>query len=131
MAADDGLDLTAFTGGDVELHRRVAQLPVRRSMTGRLAALEDDFRLSREIGRAGGDVYFSPDYSPPRRCTIPWVQTICDVTPMLIDDPLVRARRGAGWLASTPFSCGGRLIAISHFSADQAVAKLGLATESV
>ncbi len=131
LASADDLSLTAFTSGDVELDRRVARRPVHRLMTGRLASLEDRLRLPRDIARTGGDVYFSPDYAPPRRCNIPWVQTIYDVTPLLIDDPLFGpARRQLARLAPR-FRAADAVIAISGDSADQAVTKLGIARNRI
>jgi glycosyltransferase involved in cell wall biosynthesis len=129
--ASTELGMVAFADNDVGLDDRVAQVRVSRSFKGRLAALEDDARLARDIRRIGGDVYFSPDHAPPRRCSIPWVQTIYDVTPLLIDDVRFgQARRRLARLAPR-FRAADAIIAVSRFSADQAVAKLGVSSSRV
>src|SRR4029079_6090603 len=49
----------------------------------RWSSLEHEARLPAEIARRAPDVFLSPAQDPPRRCAVPWVQTIHSALPLL------------------------------------------------
>lgn len=55
-------------------------------MPNRFARREHEVLLPREIARAKPDVFWSPALDPPRRSSVPWVQTLHDVIPLVFDD---------------------------------------------
>jgi alpha-1,3-rhamnosyl/mannosyltransferase len=99
---------------------------VHRRAPGRWASREHDLLLPRDINRVDFDVFHSPALDPPRRCPRPWVQTLHDVAPLVLDAPeLTSAARR--WRRQRPlFTRAQAVIAVSRWSADRGIEILGL-----
>lgn len=107
---------------------RVVTLALRYAST-RLAPAEHDLLLPRDLSRAaaaGATVALIPGLPPPRRAPLPWVQTLHDVIPLARPDPLA-ARETARWQRLGPrIRRAAAVIAVSRFSAEEGIARLGL-----
>jgi glycosyltransferase involved in cell wall biosynthesis len=126
LAAEPTFELTA-------LATRAAQLPVgvQRLAMGppghpRVRAMRHDLRLPRLIRRSHVDVFYSPALSPPRRCNVPWLQTLHDLTPLVFDDPALAGERRR-WLGLAPrLRRADAVVCDSNSSARQGIELLGL-----
>lgn len=155
LAGHPDVSVVALAGPRVALPAGVRRLPVRRVVPARLpvagpgkggggrrpatlalryastrwAPLEHDLLLPRDLARAarcGADVALIPGLPPPRRSPLPWVQTVHDVIPLSRPDPLA-ARETARWRRLGPrIRAAAAVIAVSRYSAGEAVAHLGL-----
>ncbi len=122
------------------LPAEVSMVPVRRWVPERspvlsytierLSLWEHLARLPGEIGRSGADVFHSPATEPPRRCPLPWVQTIHDVIPLALaaEDP-VAAELWRERMA--PAATADAVIADSRLTAEDAVRLLGVDSNRV
>lgn len=94
---------------------------VRTRMPARFRALEHDLLFARELRRHAGNaaLLHSPAQSPPRRSSLPWVQTVHDLTPLVFRHPLLEADRRR-WLRRLPrLHSAAAVICCSRSSADQ------------
>jgi glycosyltransferase involved in cell wall biosynthesis len=95
----------------------------------RRAARRHDRWLAGAVSASGADVLHSPAQSPPDRSAVPWVQTLHDLTPFVIDHPLLAADR-RHWIEVGPrLHRAAEVICVSQSSADQAIRFLGLPSE--
>ncbi len=103
--------------------------PVRRRVPrGRVRAgiVEHVTRLPAELSRVPHDVAWSPGTLPLVRSRRPWVQTLHDLAPLVLDLP------GYGFLRATWRVLGprvghaDRVVAVSRFAADEGCRVLGL-----
>lgn len=81
------VSISALATADVDLPAGVSRVRVRRRMPGRFSSREHDLLLPREIRRSRSDIFHSPGLHPPRSCTVPWVQTVHDVIPLVFRHP--------------------------------------------
>src|SRR5207244_3925111 len=88
LAAAPSLDVVilARPGAVVPPGATVAPLR-RRELRPKLALLEHEWRTPADLRRARPDVVWSPANHPPRRCAVPFVQTLHDLTPLLLPSP--------------------------------------------
>jgi glycosyltransferase involved in cell wall biosynthesis len=104
----------------------VEVVELRRRAPSRVASLEHDLLLPRDLRRAGADVVHSPAQHPPRRSPAPFVQTLHDVTPLTHPHPVMAADRRR-WLRLAPrVRRAAAVVADSRFSADEAIRHLDL-----
>ena len=104
----------------------VSTIRIDRRAPGRFASLEHDLRLPFDIRRHGRDVVHSPALDPPRRCDLPWVQTLHDVIPLVLDHAeYADARRR--WLRFAPrFKEAAVVLCDSLYTADEGARVLEL-----
>lgn len=127
LAARSDLQVAALATTTTALPAGVTRVPVRRGAPGRVAHMERDVLLPRELRRWRADVVHCPDPEPPRRAPAPLVQTLFDVIPLVVDDPALRARRRR-WerhLAAR-YRRADAVVAISRHAADEGIRALGL-----
>jgi alpha-1,3-rhamnosyl/mannosyltransferase len=92
----------------------------------RARALEHELRLPRAIRAARPDVFHSPSPEPPRRCPVPWAQTLFDVIPMVLPDAVPAATRKRFARLAPLYRRADAVIAISKHAADEGVRLLEL-----
>ena len=126
LAARDDVELLVLAPQGATLPDAVTRVPVRRVSHHRLGPVLHDWLLPREIQRLEADVFHSPAFSPPRRCPVPYVQTLHDLTPLVFAHPLL-TRDAARWRRRAPaLRRADAVIADSASSAEQGVRLLGL-----
>jgi glycosyltransferase involved in cell wall biosynthesis len=105
--------------------------PVRRSTNRRLADLEHELLLPRELTAVGADVGHGPGQHPPRRAPVPWLQNVHDLTPLTYDDPTYAGDRRR-WRRMAPrLRRAAGVITGSRFSAGQVHTLLGIPTDRI
>jgi len=119
----DGLSIRS----DVEVVNLAAAPDRSNGRLGQAAAWwRHELALPGEIARSGADIFHSPGQHPPRRSTLPWVQTLFDVIPLVRNDPSMRTYR-ARWRRLAPrYRQAAAVVAISRSAADDGIATLGL-----
>jgi glycosyltransferase involved in cell wall biosynthesis len=117
----------------VGLSAKPSQLPsgvvpkrVLRVAPSRWADREHDLLLPFDLARVDADVVWSPALDPPRRCSTPWVQTLHDVIPLVIDDPALNAERRRWERYRERFARAAAVIAVSEHAAGEGIRVLGL-----
>ena len=131
LAKEPGIDVTVLAPASTPVPPGAELRPVRRRAPGRFATAEHDLRLPGDLRRAAGDVVHSPALDPPRRCDRPWVQTLHDVIPLVLDAQALTVERRR-WARYAPrFRAADAVIAVSKHCADQAVDVLGLDPNAV
>jgi glycosyltransferase involved in cell wall biosynthesis len=112
----------------------IVKLPTLRVGPGRFSWREHDLLLPLDLTRGaarGAVVAHEPSIQPPRRSSLPLVQTVHDVIPLVDPDPgLDEARRI--WERNRPrFKDAQVIVADSAFTASQLEATLGVDPERV
>ena len=132
LAADERFHVVALARPSAALPDGVERRPIRRhDLRPRLADIEHEMLLPRDVRRAAGDVFWSPGTHPPRRVAGPFVQTIHDLTPLYRPDPLL-AHEAKRWQRSgASVRSAHRVVTDSRSSADQAIAHLGVSPERI
>jgi glycosyltransferase involved in cell wall biosynthesis len=108
------------------LPRGVERVAIHRRAPRRLRRLEHDLLLPFAVAREPAGVMHSPGQHPPRRSSLPWVQTLHDVIPLSRPHPQLEAERRR-WLRLGPrLRRAAAIAAVSRFSADEGIRHLGL-----
>ena len=131
LAQDPQMQVSALTTPGVELPAGVRPVEIRRRLTNRLNYYEQALLLPFDIHRAAPDVFHSPGTDPPRRCDVPWVQTLLDVTPIAFAHPKFKGERRRWRGRGRRMLRASAVIAISRHSADDGIRLLGLRPERV
>jgi glycosyltransferase involved in cell wall biosynthesis len=126
LVAREELALSALVEEGASLPDGIERVTVRRRAPGRFAHIEHDLLLPREIRRHGAAVFHSPGHDPPRRCDRPWVQTLHDVIPLVIDDPGYASARRRWRTLAERMRTATAVLTNSRHTADQGIATLGL-----
>ena len=127
LAAHPALDVVVLARPGVATPPGPTVVPLsRHDVRPRLALLEHEWRLPRDLRCAGADVVWSPANHPPRTTPAPLVQTLHDLTPLWwssteTEHDARRWRRAAARIRGA-----ARIVAVSRSSADQAVRILGV-----
>jgi glycosyltransferase involved in cell wall biosynthesis len=96
----------------------------------RMSLWEHLSRLPGEIAGSGADVFHSPATEPPRRSSIPWVQTVHDATPMI--GVAGSSEAAQAWRRRmAPVRLANAVIANSRRTADDAVHYLDVDPDKV
>jgi glycosyltransferase involved in cell wall biosynthesis len=134
LATRDDLDLHALCLDGALLPEGVQPIPIRRvAHRPRLEAREHAFRVRYDLRRhrPADSVFHNPSYHAPAGVAAPWVQTLLDVIPLVIDTPdqaVLRAR----WKRFGPrYRNASAVIAISRHAADEGIRLLGLEARKV
>ncbi len=124
----DGTVWALATTG-VTLPPGVGRLAVRRrAARPRLEVIEQSTLLPVDLLRLrpAGSVFHNPGYHPPPLIRGPWVQTLLDVIPLVLDHPELSALK-ARWRRFGPrYARADAVIAISGHAARQGIRVLGL-----
>jgi glycosyltransferase involved in cell wall biosynthesis len=126
MGEQPELSVKVLADPSVPLPKGVARVGLRLRAPRRFRALEHDLRLPARLDGQAIDVFHSPAQQPPRRSSVPWVQTLHDLTPLTRPHPLL-ARDRRRWLRIGPrLRHAAAVVAVSRFSADEAIRHLRL-----
>ena len=113
----------------VPLPSDCAARPVRRRVPrSRIATgtVEHVARLPLELARTPHDVAWSPGTLPPAWTPTPWVHTLHDLAPLVLDLPAYRFHRWHWRLLGPRLRVADRVVAVSRFAADEGIRILGL-----
>jgi glycosyltransferase involved in cell wall biosynthesis len=135
MASRDGFEVSVLVRRGTPLPGGAAPIIVTRRAPGRWASREHDFLLPRDLSRVDFDVFHSPALDPPRRCNRPWVQTLHDVAPLVMNTPESSPEWSSvsqRWQRQRPlFQQAAAVIAVSKWSAGRGIEQLGLDPKNV
>jgi len=131
LAQEPDLTFHALVTDAGALPAGVHPVPMRRRFTNRLNFYEQSLMLPRDIDRADPDLFFSPGTDPPRRSSVPWVQTLHDLIPVAFDHPKYRGERRRWKARGRRVARADAVIAISEHTARDAVRILGLERERI
>jgi glycosyltransferase involved in cell wall biosynthesis len=123
-AAD--LSVSVLASDDVPLPDGVRRVAASPRLPPRVRNLEHDLLLPRRLDRLRPDVFHSPAQEPPRRSPGPWVQTLHDLTPLTRPDPMLSGDRRRWARIGPRLRDASAVIAVSRFSADEAIRRLGI-----
>ena len=115
--------------GAVSLPTGCRARPVRRRVPRtrvRAGVAEHVVRLPGELARTPHDVAWSPGTLPPARSARPWVQTLHDLAPLVLDLPGYGFHRLHWRLLGPRVRHADRVVAVSRFAADEGCRVLGL-----
>lgn len=131
LGARSDIDVSLLVTDDVAVPAGIERVRVARRLPERLAGWEHDVLLPGGIRRHPTDVFHSPAQDPPARVDRPWVQTVHDVIPLVVDhrwfdDERVQWRRRAQRIRTADL-----VIADSCATADDATRLLGLDADRV
>jgi glycosyltransferase involved in cell wall biosynthesis len=126
LAGDDRVAVRVLATADAMLPDGVERVTVERTWPDRLSALEHELRLPRELRRQPADVFHSPTPEPPRRCAVPWAQTLLDVIPLVLPDDVPASTRRRFARRAPLFRNADAVIAISKHAADEGIRLLDL-----
>ncbi|HVU75053.1 MAG TPA: glycosyltransferase family 1 protein, partial [Mycobacteriales bacterium] len=115
-----------------DLPAGVRRVPLRRPGPARLRDRQHDWRLPHDLRRArpAGTV-LTPGRTPPARSPVPFVQTLHDLTPLVVDAPQLANERRHWQRVSARLRDAHRIIAVSRATADTAIRLLGVDGERV
>ena len=126
LGARDDVAIRALVQRGAPVPRGIESVPVHRFSEHRFSALEHEMRLAFDIARRRAGVFHSPALEPPVRCTVPWVQTLHDLTPLLFDDPSFTAERDRWRRVFSRMGRADTIVAVSSFSAGAATRLLDI-----
>ncbi len=127
LVADASVELTALVTAGVRLPSGVRRRQVQRvAPKGRAELIEHALRLPLELRRTRTDVLHEPGFAAPWRVDRPYVQTLHDVIPLVLDDPDLAVLRRR-WRRFAPrYRRADAVIAVSRSAADDGIRLLGL-----
>jgi glycosyltransferase involved in cell wall biosynthesis len=126
LALHGGVGVRALVTADAEVPPGVVRVPVVRRAPLPLGYFEQLVRLPSELRRDNSDLFHSPATDPPRRCSVPWVQTLLDLIPLVVDAPVFRVERRLWKARARRIRNAAAVIAISHHTAQQGIERIGL-----
>jgi glycosyltransferase involved in cell wall biosynthesis len=126
LALDERFSVSALVTDGTEVPAGVAPVRVGRLVPPRFRPIEHDLRLPGEIRRERPDVFHSPALDPPRRSSAPWVSTLHDVIPLVLDHPDLAAERRRWQRRAPRYRSAAAVIAVSRYTADEGTRALGL-----
>lgn len=104
----------------------VQRQQMNSQLPGRWQRREHEWRLSRRIRRSECDVFHSPGVAPPHSSVLPWVQTLHDVAPLVLDHPQYVPDRARWRRHAARVRSADAIVAVSRWSAAQAIEVLDL-----
>lgn len=127
LPGQPGIDVTAIATDGIDLPAGVARFRVRRvQLPARGEVIQHSVFLPTELLVAPGEVFHNPGFHAPWGVRRPWVQTLLDVIPLVVDDPDLAPLR-ARWRRFGPrYRQADAVIAISHHAAAEGIRVLGL-----
>ncbi|MGH9060442.1 MAG: glycosyltransferase family 4 protein, partial [Acidimicrobiales bacterium] len=94
--------------------------------SGRPAVYEHEVRRAVEVRLASCDVFHNPNPHAPRFPGGRWVQTLHDVIPLVVDDPVGAALKRRFERFGPRYARADRVVAVSRHAADEGMRLLGL-----
>lgn len=131
LAADKRFSPSALVAEGTDLPPGVQPLTVRRFVPPRFRATEHDLRLPHELDRERPQVFHSPALDPPRRSPVPWICTLHDVIPLVLDYPDLAAERKRWKRRAARYRSASSVIAVSRHTADEGIRVLELDPQRV
>jgi glycosyltransferase involved in cell wall biosynthesis len=132
---DQQVSVDALVTGGVPLNANVGRRIIRRRMNFRARAqvMEHAARLPVDVlhYRRPGQVFHNCNFHAPWGVASPWVQTLHDVIPLVLDEPDVRALRDRWKRFGPRYLKADAVIAISRHAADEGIRILGLDPDRV
>jgi glycosyltransferase involved in cell wall biosynthesis len=126
LSAHEGFDVSVFATDGVDLPAGARRVRMGAPGNYRIRDIRHDVRLPRLITRSHCEVFHSPALSPPPRCSVPWAQTLHDLTPLVFHDRRLAGERSR-WLRLAPrLRRADAVICDSQSSANQGIELLGL-----
>jgi glycosyltransferase involved in cell wall biosynthesis len=126
LAPIPDLSTTALVLPGTELPAGISPATVTRRAPGRFRAAEHELLLPLDLRRHRAAAFHSPAGTPPYRCSVPWVQTLHDVIPLIYDDSDLAGERRRLRRAGRRMRGADVVIAISRHTANTGIAELGL-----
>lgn len=112
---------------DAGLPDGVSRLTVRRHFRqGRPAVYEHEVMRTIKLKARRADLFHNPNPHAPRFPPSPWVQTLHDIIPLVMDDPTLAATRRRFQRYGPRYATADAVIAVSRFAADQGIDHLGI-----
>lgn len=121
-----GLSVTVIADRNVSLPTDVELVASRRYTPKRFSDVEHDLLLPGKLDRLQADVFHSPAQQPPRRSSVPWVQTLHDLTPLTRPHPMLAADARRWARVGPRLRRASAVVAVSRFSADEGIRHLAL-----
>lgn len=128
---DPRIRLAALAPAGAPVPGRVDRVTLRPITTERFAFQAHIARLGRAVARARPDVFHQPTNEPPLWCSVPWIQTLHDVIPLIYPDPGYAMERRRWKVRALAMRRASAVIAISRFSADAGIRHLGLRPDRI
>lgn len=127
LVAGGSVDLTVLVLPGVAVPSGVRRLEIHRvAPKGRAELMEHALRLPFDLHRTASDVFHEAMFHAPWRVDRPYVQTLYDVIPLVLDDPDLAALRSR-WRRFAPrYRRADAVVAISRSAADDGIRLLGL-----
>jgi glycosyltransferase involved in cell wall biosynthesis len=129
LAARSDLELVAMSQPDLVLPKGVGRLAVRRTKSPpRVSVVEHAAMtpLSLRRGHTKGWVFHNTDFHAPPLMRAPWVQTLFDVAPLILDDEDLTVLRGRWKRFGPRYRRATGVVAISRHAAAEGVRLLGI-----
>lgn len=122
-----GVDVHVLAPPGVSAPEGVVVHHLRRRLTGsRFAHAEHDLRIPGDLAAVDPDVIWSPAQHPLWRSPVPWVQTLHDLIPLVVDHPALRRGRRRWQRSARRLHRAAAIVAVSSSTAAQAATLLGL-----
>ncbi len=127
-ATADDVDVRALVTPGVEVPVGVRPATIHRlaDQGRRRSIVEHQLRLPLDLLRHRADVFHNPTAHPPVRVPMPWVQTLFDVIPLVVDDPNLAVLRRRWQRLAPRYGRADVVAAISRHAADDGIRHLGL-----
>jgi glycosyltransferase involved in cell wall biosynthesis len=132
LAERDDVDLSVLATPEAELPPRAAHLTAhRRWRQGRRAEWEHGVLQPLSTRRHHVEVIHVPQAPVPPLQKRPWVATLHDVAPLVIDDPQLAPLRRRMQRLGARLATASQIVAISRFAADSGIRHLDLDPQRV
>jgi glycosyltransferase involved in cell wall biosynthesis len=126
LASRPDITVKLLSPPDTRLPKGAELVSVEHRLPARFRDFEHDRRLPGWVRDAQCDVFHSPAQHPPRRCDVPWIQTLHDLTPLTWPHPLLAGERRRWTRAGPRLRSAAAVVTVSRFSADEGIRLLGL-----
>lgn len=126
LSAHEAFDVSVFAADDATLPPGARRVPMGAPGHHRVRNLRHDARLPGLIKRSRCEVFHSPALSPPPRCSVPWAQTLHDLTPLVFDDRRLAGERSRWLHLAARVRRADAVICDSQSSASQGIELLGI-----
>lgn len=127
LATVEDLDVHVLVPPGVAVPEGITAHPLRRRLTGsRFAHAEHELLVPGDLLALDPDVVWAPAQHPLWRSSVPWVQTLNDLIPLVVDHPALRRGRRRWRRGARRLRRAAAIQAISAHTKAQAVELLGL-----
>lgn len=132
LAQNPALNIDVMATREASMPAGVTKVTVRRQWRyGRKFEWEHELLRPFTIFRSPADVIHNPNFFVSSLQRDPWVATLFDVAPLMVDDPNIGRLRRQMQRFGPRLSRAAAVIAISQFAADGGMKYLGLKSDSI